>query len=122
MNTARLRHLACAIVVVACGVAATPASAANTDFNILAGDGKTGEIDLLAIGPYLSRVDVFEQVGAQRVPLRSALLTDGVMLRGKLFGHITWNGIARWRCDRRTRTFGATASTVAQTTTPKRRT
>jgi hypothetical protein len=117
MNTARLRHFACAAALVACGVAAAPASAANTDFNILAGDGKTGEIDLLAIGPYLSRVDVFEQVGAQRQPLRSTLLTNGVMLGGKLFGNYTWTGIARWRCDRRTRTFVATATTVVQTFT-----
>ncbi len=112
MNAARIRIIACALALVAGIVVAVPApaSAASEDFNILAGNGKTGEIDLLAIGPYRSRVDVFEQVGSTRVPLRSALLSTGAMAKGKLFGYATFTGIAKWRCDRRERTFTATAT------------
>ena len=119
MTKKQTRRLTCLVALIACCFAAAPAHAANTDFNILAGGDRTGQIDLLAIGPYLSRLDVFEVVGSSRIPLRTATLNsagDPFLLRDKVFGHAQINGLAQWRCDRRERTFIATATNALNET------
>src|SRR4051812_34809788 len=111
MKTLPRRSLLCLVAIGVCGFVAGPAQAANTDFNILAGGGKDaagnekpGQLDLLTIGPPNAKVDIFEIVGAQKVPVKSFYLTQfityGAPPNARPYGYLQSPGFAKWRCDR----------------------
>ncbi len=109
-----MRRCACravaAIVAGLAGAAApvagalAPAPAPQPLLRLSAAGGETGWISLTVSGPDGATVDVAEQVGARRRPVRRLAL-DGATAELR--------HAARWRCERRERHFVATATATA---------
>jgi lysophospholipase L1-like esterase len=102
------RRLAPLLLVLPVLVLATPARAATPALD--AGSTARGWVSLAVTGDPGSRVDLAERVGSTTVPLRTVTLgADGTATVPKA---------ARWRCDRRTRTFTAGNTGEDTVTTP----